>query len=66
VAVVGHNPSLGELVSVLGDGQGDAALQRDLEAGFPTGGVAVFELAGPFADLEPGSATLRDFTVPGR
>ena len=66
VAVVGHNPSVGELAAVLGDGEGDPTLQREAEAGFPAGGVAVFELSGPFADLEPGAATLSSFTVPGR
>ena len=62
VAVVGHNPSIGELAAVLDDGQGIASARRDLAAGFPTGGVAVFSLAAPFAAIEPGGATLSDFT----
>jgi phosphohistidine phosphatase len=65
VAVVGHNPSIGELAAVLDDGQGNASARRDLAAGFPTGGVAVFSVAAPFAALEPGGATLSDFTKPG-
>jgi phosphohistidine phosphatase len=64
VAVVGHNPSVGELASVLDDGDGDAAAREDLEAGFPTGAVAVFDLTTPFGALEPGTATLSDFAVP--
>lgn len=64
VAVVGHNPSIGELANVLDDGQGDLTTQRDLQAGFPTGGVAVFTLAAPFAEIAPGTATLSDFAVP--
>jgi phosphohistidine phosphatase len=66
VAVVGHNPSMWELATVLDDGQGSASARKDLAAGFPTGGVAVFSLATPFAAIEPGGATLSDFTTPGR
>jgi phosphohistidine phosphatase len=65
VAVVGHNPSVGELADVLDDGQGSPAARRDLDAGFPTGGVAVFSLATSFAAIAPGTATLSAFTVPG-
>jgi phosphohistidine phosphatase len=66
VAVVGHNPSMWELATVLDDGQGGASLRQHLADGFPTGGVAVFDLATPFAAIEPGGATLSDFTMPGR
>jgi phosphohistidine phosphatase len=66
VVVVGHNPSIGELAADLDDGQGSPAAQQHLDAGFPTGGVAVFLLATPFAELAPGTATLSDVTVPGR
>jgi len=66
VAVVGHNPSIGELAAALDDGRGSASARQDLAAGFPTGGVAVFSLATPFAAIEPGGATLSDFTTPGR
>ena len=65
LAVVGHNPSIGELAAVLDDGQGSPAARRDVDAGFPTGGVAVFIIATPFAAVEQGAATLSDFTVPG-
>jgi phosphohistidine phosphatase len=65
LAVVGHNPSIGELVGVLDDGQGSPAARRDVDAGFRTGGVAVFLLPTPFAAIAPGTATLSDFTVPG-
>ena len=44
VALVGHNPSIGELTHVLDDGDGEAAARQALEAGFPTGTVAVFDL----------------------
>ena len=65
VAVVGHNPSVGELASVLDDGEGAPAARRDLGTGYPPGAVAVFELATSFAAVAPGTATLTDFTVPG-
>lgn len=65
LAVVGHNPSIGELARALDDGQGDPEARRDVEAGFPAGAVAVFELAGDFAAIEPGVGTLRDVAVPG-
>jgi phosphohistidine phosphatase len=65
VAVVGHNPSIGVLASVLDDGSGDPAAHRDVETGFPAGGVAVFVLPAPFAAVAPGTATLTDFRVPG-
>ena len=64
VAVVGHNPSIGELTHVLDDGEGSPSARRDANAGFPTGAVAVFDLTTPFGEIEPGTATLSDFVVP--
>ena len=65
VAVVGHNPSIGELAAVLDGGQGSPEARRAVDGGFPAGGVAVFRLPGSFAALAPGAATLSDFAVPG-
>jgi len=64
LAVVGHNPSVRELVDLLDDGAGDPEAQQVFEAGFRTGSVAVLTLAGPFADVADGAATLSDFLVP--
>jgi phosphohistidine phosphatase len=64
LTVVGHNPSIGELAAVLDDGQGSVAARGHIQAGFPTGSVAVFDLATPFDEIAPGTATLRAFTVP--
>ncbi len=64
LAVVGHNPSIGELAAVLDDGRGSPEAANALDAGFPTGGVAVFVLPASFAEIEPGAATLDAFTVP--
>lgn len=65
VAVVGHNPSIGQLAAALDDGAGSPAARRLVEKGFPTGGVAAFILTGSFAAVAPGAATLSDFAVPG-
>ena len=65
LAVVGHNPSVGELARDLDDGRGSAPARRDVEAGFRAGGVAVFTLGTPFAAIAPGTGTLTDLTVPG-
>ena len=65
VAVVGHNPSIAELATVLDDGRGTPEASNALDEGFPTGGVAVFVLPASFAEIEPGAATLDVFTVPG-
>ena len=64
LAVVGHNPSIGQLAHDLDDGEGSPAARRDLHAGFPTGGVAVFTVATPFGELGPGTATLTEFRTP--
>jgi phosphohistidine phosphatase len=64
LVIVGHNPSMGELASALDDGQGDPGARRSLQAGFPTGAVAVFEVGGTYGELEPGAATLSAFDVP--
>jgi phosphohistidine phosphatase len=64
LAVVGHNPSIGQLAYDLEDGEGPSTARRDLEAGFPTGTVAVFTLTTPFRELGPGTATLTDFRTP--
>jgi phosphohistidine phosphatase len=64
VAVVGHNPSIGELAIALDDGRGSAEARNAADAGFPTGGVAVFALPAPFAEIAPGTATLDAFAVP--
>ncbi len=64
LAVVGHNPSVGELAAALDDGEGEPAAVRELRHGFPTGAVAVFDCATAFADLAPGGARLTAFGVP--
>lgn len=64
LVVVGHNPSVSELAALLDDGEGPAAARRQVDAGFPPGGVALFTLES-FAGPAPGAARLDDAAVPG-
>ncbi|MET8703296.1 SixA phosphatase family protein [Kitasatospora sp. NPDC058032] len=64
LVVVGHNPSLHELVALLaGAADGDLA-QRAAESGFPTASVAVLEFDGSWQALGPGVARLTAFWTP--
>ncbi len=63
LALVGHNPSFAEFALTVDDGQGDRQARERLRAGYPTSGVAVFELSGGWDALAPGSATLRSFDI---
>jgi phosphohistidine phosphatase len=65
LALVGHNPSVRELSDALDDGRGSQEARRDVEAGFRAGGVAVFDLDVPWAEIAPGGATLTAYEVPG-
>jgi phosphohistidine phosphatase len=65
LALVGHNPSIGELAHALDDGQGDPAAQQQLDRGFPTGAVAVFVVGASFDGVELGAGRLTAFAVPG-
>ena len=59
--IVGHNPTMEMLAQLLDDGEGDAEAGNNMAGGFPTSAVAVFEVDGPWADLE--SARLTGFHV---
>jgi phosphohistidine phosphatase len=59
--IVGHNPSVGGLADEIQDGHGSESAKQQLDRGFPAGGVAVFGLAGAWADIAPETATLREF-----
>lgn len=64
LALVGHNPSMERLARLLDDGGGDAAAAAELAEGYPTSGIAVFSVAGAFAGITPGAATLAHFCAP--
>lgn len=63
LALVGHNPSFAEFAHFLDDGRGDPDARERLRAGYPTSGVAIFDLAGSWAELGPHSAILRSFDI---
>ena len=63
VMVVGHNPTLHDLLLLLV--AGDATGRRRLESGLPTGALAVVDLdVDSWARLAPGAGRLRSLFVP--
>lgn len=63
VLVVGHNPAMAQLTSMLADGEGSTAAHEALSQGFATSGLAVLQWAGEWADLESGGCELTRFHV---
>jgi phosphohistidine phosphatase len=63
LAIVGHNPSMQELVAALDDGHGDDGARAGITQGFPTAGIAVLDIGVGWAALMPGAATLREFAA---
>lgn len=61
VVVVGHNPTMAYLASMLDDGTGDPEHGNALASGFPTSALAVLTFPTPWPDLH--SATLSAFHV---
>jgi phosphohistidine phosphatase len=64
LVLVGHNPSMHGLAITLSDGDGDPQAEIAIRADYPTCGIAVFDAAGDWADLELGDATIRAFEAP--
>lgn len=63
VMVVGHNPGLNELATMLSDVSG-GALPARLAAGFPTGALASFEVPVAWPALDRRLARLAGFVTP--
>jgi phosphohistidine phosphatase len=63
IIVVGHNPTMAYLASLLDDGEGDPAVASDMLSGYPTSAVALFEYDGPWRDLAEASARLVAYHV---
>ncbi|HEX2705823.1 MAG TPA: histidine phosphatase family protein [Candidatus Lustribacter sp.] len=61
--VVGHAPSIPDLVSMLSEGEGSMQAHQALAAGFPTSGVAVLSYRGAWSALDYGTASLERFHV---
>jgi phosphohistidine phosphatase len=63
VLVVGHNPTMAYLASLLDDGEGDPAVASEMMSGYPTSAVALFEYDGDWRDLSEAGATLVGYHV---
>jgi phosphohistidine phosphatase len=63
VLLVGHNPGLHELATLVAR-SGAGALGRRLAAGMPTGALAGFALDGPWSGLDRGAARLAHYVTP--
>ena len=63
VLLVGHNPGVQELVLALAGGQ-RSEVQMLAETKFPTSGVALLDVNGPWREVTAGSARLAAFAVP--
>ncbi|MER7702858.1 histidine phosphatase family protein [Kitasatospora sp. NPDC097605] len=68
LVVVGHHPSLHDLVAVLAargrDATEDGLSRQVARTGFPTAAVAVLAVDGPWRSLGPGRARLTGFWAP--
>lgn len=64
LVVLGHNPTMAYVAELLDDGDGDPDATTELiTRGFPTSALAVFAVAGPWAELTPGAGRLEAFHV---
>jgi phosphohistidine phosphatase len=64
VMLIGHNPAMEELAQLLSGGAPEA--RRLLADGFPTSGLAVFEVEGGFLAIAPDRTRLLAFLTPER
>ena len=60
--VVGHNPGMQEFAISFDDGTGDEAARDEVTGKYPTGGLAVFAVDGPWSGATAG--TLTAFAAP--
>ena len=63
VVVIGHNPTMAYLATMLDDGEGDPDAAVGIAGGFPTSALAVFSYDGSWADLAGGAARVTAFHV---
>lgn len=67
VLLIGHNPGMHELAVMLASVRSQSASDeaaRRLAAGFPTGALAEFAIAGPWLQLDAGGGQLVRFLTP--
>ena len=62
--VIAHMPGVQDLVLRLASRDSDHEAYMDAASHFPTTGLAVFEVAAPWAELDGQDARLTDFAVP--
>ncbi|MEO6511787.1 MAG: histidine phosphatase family protein [Nocardioides sp.] len=63
VLVIGHNPTMAYLASLLDDGEADPSVSAEMMTGYPTSAVALFEHVGAWADLSEAGARLVGYHV---
>ena len=63
VLVVGHNPTMASLATLLDDGEGDDEASNEITIGYPTSAMAVFTFDGDWSDLDEASATVVAYHV---
>jgi len=63
LVVVGHNPTVASLATLLDDGEGDEEAGNEMTFGFPTSAMAVFSYDGDWDDLDEASASLVAYHV---
>ena len=63
LVVVGHNPTMASLATLLDDGEGDDEAGNEMALSFPTSAVAVFSFDGDWSDLDEASASVVAFHV---
>lgn len=61
--LIGHNPTVGQLVQLLDDGEGDQDASTQLSLGFPTCATAVLTYHGEWAELAGATASVVAFHV---
>lgn len=66
LVLVGHNPSLPELIGFLTGEADDGLCRRVEESGFPTASVAVLDFDGSWQGLGPGLARITAFWTPSQ
>ncbi len=64
LVVVGHNPTVGLMASVLDDGEGHPGAAALGESGYPPGTATVFDVFTPWEALRMGTARVRAHRVP--
>jgi len=63
LVVVGHNPTMASLATLLDDGEGDDEAGNEVAIGFQTSAMAVLEYDGDWADLDEASASVVAYHV---